>query len=379
MRPKISVIILNWNGWRDTLECLESLYQIDYSNYNVILVDNGSEDDSIQKIRDYCKGKIDIKSKYFSYSSNNKPINIKEYSNNEIKLKNYENYQLKDLVLIKNEDNYGFTEGNNIGVRFAINSFDPDYILLLNNDVVVEKDTLSKLIECTNIAESAVLQPKVKYYEDGKLNSTGMELDLFAYANSRGKHEIDSSQYDNEIKDKFFYAEGACLLLKKEFLRCLGNEIFDSKLFAYYEDVDLSWSARLYGYKVSYCPNSVCYHKGSQSTGGFGLNMAYWGWRNRIRVLIKNYAFKNLIIMLPLTLLLEFIISIVVSIYKREIKYFFIFFKSLIWNIIVLNDTLKRRKKVQKKRVVNDSYIKNFMVHHSLELSNLKKDILKLF
>jgi GT2 family glycosyltransferase len=74
MNPKVSVIILNWNGWEDTIECLESLYQIDYPNYDVVLIDNDSKDDSIQRIRDYSEGKIKPKSKFYTYNPNNKPI-----------------------------------------------------------------------------------------------------------------------------------------------------------------------------------------------------------------------------------------------------------------------------------------------------------------
>jgi GT2 family glycosyltransferase len=81
--PKVSIIILNWNGWEDTIECLESLYQITYSNYDVIVVDNGSEDESIEKTKEYAEGKIRVESKFFEYSSENKPIKIIEYTREE--------------------------------------------------------------------------------------------------------------------------------------------------------------------------------------------------------------------------------------------------------------------------------------------------------
>ena len=81
--PKVSIIILNWNGWKDTVECLESLYQITYPNYDVIVVDNGSEDESIEKIKRYCKGEIKVESKFFDYLPTNKPIKIIEYTREE--------------------------------------------------------------------------------------------------------------------------------------------------------------------------------------------------------------------------------------------------------------------------------------------------------
>ena len=84
MNPKVSIIILNWNGWKDTVECLESLYQITYPNYDVIVVDNGSEDDSIEKIKEYAEGKTKVESKFFEYFSENTPINIIEYTREEL-------------------------------------------------------------------------------------------------------------------------------------------------------------------------------------------------------------------------------------------------------------------------------------------------------
>ena len=84
MLPRVVIIILNWNGWADTIECLESLYKIEYSNYNLILVDNASNDDSIEKIKEYCSGKLMPKSSYFKYTDKNKPISVKEIDYNEI-------------------------------------------------------------------------------------------------------------------------------------------------------------------------------------------------------------------------------------------------------------------------------------------------------
>ena len=84
MTSRVAVIILNWNGWEDTIECLESVYQISYPSYAVIVVDNGSKDASIKKIKDYAEGKIKIESKFFNHSPKNKPIYLKEYSKNEL-------------------------------------------------------------------------------------------------------------------------------------------------------------------------------------------------------------------------------------------------------------------------------------------------------
>ena len=125
--PKVSVIILNWNGWKDTIECLESLYKINYPNYNVVLVDNASTDNSILNIKDYCNGQLKVESKFFTYETENKPIKLLEFTEEDIKNITSEKYSdlIKDssnkiLNLIKNQDNYGFAKGNNIGIAYAL-------------------------------------------------------------------------------------------------------------------------------------------------------------------------------------------------------------------------------------------------------------------
>ena len=100
--PRVSIIILNWNGWKDTIECLESVYQIDYANFDVILVDNHSQDDSLDKIRTYCTGVLDVKSEFFDYQTENKPINFLECHENETLPVSYDH----ELIIIKNKENF---------------------------------------------------------------------------------------------------------------------------------------------------------------------------------------------------------------------------------------------------------------------------------
>ncbi|BDZ69135.1 glycosyltransferase family 2 protein [Methanobacterium ferruginis] len=109
--PHVSIVIINWNGWQDTIECLESLLQINYPNFNVILVDNASEDDSLEKIHEYCTGQLEVNSSFFDYTPENKPIQLFEYNNdfeNEEIPSITKNSSFKHLTLIKNNKNYGF-------------------------------------------------------------------------------------------------------------------------------------------------------------------------------------------------------------------------------------------------------------------------------
>ena len=161
MYPNVAVIILNWNGWVDTLECLESLYQISYPNYNIIIVDNDSKDNSIQKIKKYCNGEIKVESKFFQYQTKNKPIKTIEYTEKEVETNSNQSNSVKgknqslssnSLIIIKADKNHGFAGGNNIGINYTIHNLKMDYILLLNNDTVVDPDFLKELV---NTAESS--------------------------------------------------------------------------------------------------------------------------------------------------------------------------------------------------------------------------------
>ncbi len=168
MNINVSIVILNWNGWRDTIECLESIYQNNYPNYNVIVVDNDSNDESINKIKEYCNGQIKIESSFFEYNQHNKPIEILEVESNEYILhKDYEECPSLRLILIKNDKNVGFAEGNNIGIKYALNNLYPDYLLLLNNDTVVDKRFL---VEMLKVSESdnkiGIVGPKIYFYNE---------------------------------------------------------------------------------------------------------------------------------------------------------------------------------------------------------------------
>jgi len=271
MNPSVSIIILNWNGWKDTLECLESLYQIDYPNYQVILVDNYSQDSSLEKIRKYCQGNIKIESKFFIYHPQNKPIKLKEINNKEteeinadknIKIENNPVKKNNSLTLIKNDVNYGFAEGNNIAIKYTQKIHNPDYILLLNNDTIVEPDFLSQMIK---VAESdgkiGIVGGKLlNAFKPQIIDSTG-HLISWGRIIDRGHGEIDHRQYDRDIK--VMGAMAAAALYKCEMLKDIG--LLDSRYVTLGEDADLSWRSHNHGWKAIYTPKAIVYHKRGQS------------------------------------------------------------------------------------------------------------------
>lgn len=293
MDKKVAIIILNWNGWKDTIECLESVYQIDYPNYNVIVVDNNSEDESLNKIRKYCDGDINVESTFLDYNLKNKPIKVFEYENLEVSgkkklqkdenVQRYKNSEFKSLFLIKNTENHGFAEGNNIGIRFALNTLNSDYIFILNNDTVVEKHFLSELVKTAESSDNiGIVGPSVYYYNlNNVISYIGSNINLLTGSMTHPHlDEVDTGLLTVEKMDCIC---GCSLLIKKIVIEDIG--LLDPDFFLYYEDTDWCLRAKNKGYNLFYTPKAKIWHKLSRS---FSLTAKYYGTRNQPLLIKKN-------------------------------------------------------------------------------------------
>ncbi|MBR0471568.1 MAG: glycosyltransferase family 2 protein [Methanosphaera sp.] len=262
-KPLVSIILLNWNGYEDTLEALESLYNINYPNYNVIVADNNSTNDSIEKIKQYTQGKIKIETKYTKYQ-NNKPIQLTitnegEYPEN---IDNTTTPQEKKLLLIKNKKNYGFAKGNNIAIEYTIKHDNPEYILLLNNDTIVNPDFLTKMINVALTDDKiGIIGPKFYYYDFEGNHETiwciGSVVDLEHFP---GHHSImEEPSYDLTQKViECDWVSGAGLLIKTE---AMPSDYLSTEFFFGCEDVDLAIQVKQKGYKVITVTDSIIWHK----------------------------------------------------------------------------------------------------------------------
>jgi len=261
---EVSIIILNWNGWRDTIECLESIFQSNYPYYNVIVVDNASDDESINKIKEYCNGEIKIDSPFFEYKSDIKPIEVLEHRFNQ---DNNQKSLLKKIILIKNRYNEGFAEGNNIGIRYALDNLNSDYIMLLNNDTVVDKDFLVEMLQISeNDNKIGITGPKIYYYDEPNLIWFGRGKISWKFCRglNTGYNEIDRGQYDEIARME--YASGCAFLIKKEVIEKIG--LLDKRFFLYFEEIDWTLRATKLGYKTIFVPKGKIWHKISKSGGG---------------------------------------------------------------------------------------------------------------
>ncbi|MEE8341212.1 MAG: glycosyltransferase family 2 protein [Candidatus Neomarinimicrobiota bacterium] len=226
MNPLVYIIILNWNGKDLTLDCLKSLEKIDYDNYRILIVDNGSKDDSVRVI-------------------------MEEYP---------------DVEILPLESNIGYAAGNNAGFE-KIKKKDPKYIIFLNNDTLVDKHFIEPLVlqlqENSQIGQTV---PKIYYaanidriwYAGGKVNL------WFGLVKHIGIRSIDKPKF--MIKKFTDYATGCCFCMRKEDFEKLNG--FDTIYPMYGEDVDLSLRVRASGKKILFEPNSIIWHKVSASIGG---------------------------------------------------------------------------------------------------------------
>jgi len=264
----VVISLLNFNSKKNTLDCLKSLEDIrkDGFKLTIVIIDNASKED------------FDLKSK-----------TVKDIS----------------LVVIKNNENLGFSGGHNIAIKYALNNR-ADYILILNNDIYVDKDFLAELLKTAGEDKSVgILSPKIyfasgfEFHKDryskneiGKvLWYAGGEMD---WANviglNRGVDEVDKGQYDKDEETEI--ATGCCMLIKKEVFENIG--LFDDKYFLYYEDSDLSMRARRKDFKIMYVSSSVIWHKNAGSAGGSGSVLQdYYITRNRLLFGFKFAAFRS--------------------------------------------------------------------------------------
>jgi len=222
--PKVTIVILNWNGYEVTRECLISLSKIDYTNYGIVLVDNGSADGSPERL----------------------------------------GAEFPGVILIRNQKNLGFTGGNNVGIRRALEE-NADYVLLLNNDTVVAPNFLSELIRAGESDKRiGLLNPKIFYFKPSdRIWYAGGSLSIWkGIASHRGSRQVDRGMYDSP--EEVTFITGCAFLIKAEVIRKIG--LLDECFFYTSEDADWSIRSLNAGYKALYVSSSVIWHKESMDT-----------------------------------------------------------------------------------------------------------------
>ncbi len=258
----VSIIMLNWNGWSDTIECLESVLKLTYDNYNVILIDNHSTDDSLDRIKNWFNGSetnsLDSNFPELIHPLENKPVKVNEFNGNiDASRINFRPLK-REIVLLKNNENLGFAAANNQGMRFAEKLFQSQYHYLLNNDTVIEKDALTNLVEHLKTTNTvSVVQSTIFNYEDkNKIESAGGRI-LF-WGQTKYYKSIDRNKFRN-----ISFISGCALFIRAEVIKSLGylTELF----FHGEEDFELSMRLKKNNIGVICSGGSCVYHKSGRS------------------------------------------------------------------------------------------------------------------
>ncbi len=301
---ELSIIIVNWNGKKWLKGCLDSIYEQSFKDYEIIFIDNHSDDESIEFIK------------------NNYP----------------------ETIIIANKKNIGFGKANNIGADTAKGNT----LFFLNNDTLIEDpDFLKKILQLKKEQNLHIAGPKILSFE---------KKDIY----QGRKISIDCTGYLGWAKETF-YVEGCAMFIDRNLFLELGG--FDEKYFMYSEDIDLCWRAHLQNKKVDILNEISIIHFGGGTTETTQLKSKekhavpffrkYEVEKNNLRNILKNYLAINILWAVPIYLT-QLLMEVIIYFLTGNWKIIKFILKSLRWNIINLRDTLKYRRNVQSARLIGD-------------------------
>jgi GT2 family glycosyltransferase len=267
------------------------------------------------------------------------------------------------VKIIKYDRNLGF----GVACNRAIKKTESDYIVLLNNDIEVEEKWLAELVDSIHgDNDVAAATSKIFFLRDrNRINSCGGMIDKYGFALNRGNGETDFNSYDS--MEEVFYAVGTAMIIRRSVWNKIGE--FDEDYFAYFEDLDWSWRARLNGYKILYVPKSIVYHfwRGSFSRRD---HVIYYYTKNRLATLIKNYSLWYILKVLPIYFTICCLELLWIAI-KWNGYDLLAFIKAFLWNLKNFKSILHFRYKIQSRRIVSDGDVQRFMRPHSFELRDV--------
>jgi len=298
--PKIIyVLIVDWNGWRDTIECLESLLAVVNENVRILVCDNGSTEDSAQKIMDWAEGRLASEHDRTTFDD----VSWKQASElASVRLVSEDDTGIIDghaqLTVIRSSRNRGFAGANNLMLRHVLTS-NFDYVWLLNNDTVVARGSLTALVRrAEQNSMIGMCGSKLLYYSHPERVQAYGGSHFNAWT-GRGRH-IGEGHYSSEAVDaqevekKMSYVVGASMLVSRAFLEEVG--LMSEDYFLYFEEID--WATRGKRFKLLFAPDSIVYHKVG-ATIGTGKNTVahstkaeYYATRSRLIFVARHYRLR---------------------------------------------------------------------------------------
>ena len=328
--PKVSIIIVNYNGKELLQKCLDSLLKVNYDNFEIILVDNNSTDGTVEFIT-----------------------------------KNY-----PSLIIIKLDSNKGFAEPNNVAAKISKGK----YLLFLNNDTVVTPNFISEMVKVMETDKKIAVCQSLLLKPDGSVDSSGDFIDhLGVVYNS--KTEID------EIRE-VSSARGASMLVRSDIFEKLDG--FDQKFFVTFEDVDLCWRSWILGYRVLIIPTSIVYHEGGITIKKIKSEIAFHGFKNQLAMKITNFepilAMRNMMLFFgiygirELKIWLDYTISGSTKLSSTEYEdniapkpSFKVIAKSIFWILSNYGYLLKKQRTINKNSVYSTTILKKMNIIHNVK------------
>jgi len=312
MKPKICVVIPNWNGKEELPACLDSLLK-QTVEHEIVVVENGSIDGSAAFLAEH----------------------------------------YAQITVLPQKKNLGFAGGVNAGIRYAL-QFDMDYVALLNNDAVVDKKWLEELVKTIdNHPEVGIVTSKIMSSDQSHLDSTGDIYTTWGLPYPRGRKEKNLHTYD--AMTKIFGASGGASLYRTTMLKQIG--LFDEDFFAYYEDVDLSFRAQLAGWKVLFAPTALTYHQISATSSKLKGFTTYQTIKNYPWLLIKNVPLGLMPMVLP-----RFLLAHTLFIGRAFLRgHGWYATKGIFRCAVLVPKKVLERWRIQKHKQVTDAYIRSIL------------------
>lgn len=278
--PKVYIIILNYKNWHDVVDCLESVFRLNYQNFTVMVVDNHSQNDSLGYLKKWAETDSVFTAPFIPDTVPNlkKPIAYQYYDAKQLDSRNTDLNELPRLVFIQNDKNHGFADGNNLALQLLLN--EDAWIWLLNPDMMVDENALSELVNCSQrlvsktiigtVIKSYAPPHKTLLYGGGKINFNSATVNLI-------QELSDTAMLD--------YISGGSLFAHSSYFKDIG--LLPEHYFLYWEETEWCYRAVKKGYALQICETAICYDKIS-TTIGKGFLADYYYTRNGLLFLSKN-------------------------------------------------------------------------------------------